>query len=692
MSPGRNDPCPCGSQLRYKSCCGRLADGSSVAQGTADPALPPPPGDVARLNALLQQERFAELEVAAAQELEAHPRSALLWQLLGVARARQNKDALHALRMGVRCAPEDAHAHLNLGNALGRLGQLDEAAASYRRALEIDPDFAEAHNNLGELWLERGGLQEALRSCRHALRLRPYFAQAHQNLGKVLVRLARFDEAVRSCRSAIALTPEFAEAHNTLGTALVGLAQTSEAIAAFRRALHLDPALAAAHANLARALRSIGRLEEAVVAFRRALVLAPNLVLAHTELATALRLQRRTDEAEQSCRNALRLDPDCAAAFVVLAELRADAGRFAEAEEFLRRAAALDPHSAEAWAGLARLRRMTPADAAWLTATQRLVDHGMSPQGELLLRYAIGKYFDDLGDFEHAFSNFRRANELAAGCAPPHERGALSRTIDLIIRSYDSRWVRRPRVAVHGSPRPVFIVGMLRSGTTLAEQVLASHPRVHGAGELTFWSEVGAAALSSAAPAADPAAVETGDAALAELGDRYLQLLRQLSPEALRVVDKLPTNFLFLGLIHAALPGARIIHLRRHPIDTCLSIYFQHFEAANTYTNDLGDLAHYYGEYRRLMAHWRSVLPKDVILEVPYEGLVADLATWAGRMLEFIGVPWDARCLDFERAARPVVTASKWQVRQKLFASSVGRWRHYERFVTPLMSLVELTS
>jgi hypothetical protein len=158
------------------------------------------------------------------------------------------------------------------------------------------------------------------------------------------------------------------------------------------------------------------------------------------------------------------------------------------------------------------------------------------------------------------------------------------------------------------------------------------------------------------------------------------------------VVDKLPTNFLFLGLIHAALPGARIIHLRRHPIDTCLSIYFQHFEAANTYTNDLGDLAHYYGEYRRLMAHWRSVLPQGVILEVPYEGLVADLATWVRRMLEFIGAPWDERCLDFERAARPVVTASKWQVRQKLFASSVGRWRHYERFVTPLMSLLELTS
>ena len=662
-----------------------------MAQDTRDSAAGLQPREFARLTPLLQGGRYAELESATEEILAAQPRSALLWQLLGVARARQDKDPLHALRMAVQCAPEDATTHLNLGNAFARLGRLDEAAASYRRALEIDGEFAEAHNNLGELCLERGRADEALRSCQQALRIRPYFAPAHQNLGKALVRLGRFDEAVRSCRSAIALDPGRAEAHNSLGSALLGLAQTREAIAAFQRALEINPDLAAARANLARALRSIGRLEDAVAAFRRALALEPDLVLAHTELATALRLQRRTDEAEQSCRNALQLAPDCAAAFVVLAELRADAGRFAEAEEFFRRATAIDPGSAEAWAGLARLRRMTPADGAWLTATQCLVEQGMAPQRELMLRYAIGKYFDDVGDFEHAFSNYRRANELATDCAPPHERGVLSGTIDLIIRSYDSRWVQRARDTVQRSARPVFIVGMLRSGTTLAEQVLASHPQVHGAGELTFWSEVGAAALASAV-AALPPAVETSDAALADLGDRYLQALRQLSPDALRVVDKLPTNFLFLGLIHAALPGARIIHLRRHPIDTCLSIYFQHFEAANTYTNDLGDLAHYYGEYRRLMAHWRSVLPRDVILEVPYEGLVADMPTWARRMLEFIGAPWDARCLDFDRTARPVVTASKWQVRQKLFASSVGRWRHYERFVTPLMSLLELPS
>ncbi len=221
---------------------------------------------------------------------------------------------------------------------------------------------------------------------------------------------------------------------------------------------------------------------------------------------------------------------------------------------------------------------------------------------------------------------------------------------------------------------------MLRSGTTLAEQILASHPAVFGAGELTFWGAQSAAAAPQIPPS---------DATLSALSDDYLQLLRDSSPDALRVVNKFPTNFLFLGLIHAAFPQARILHMRRNPIDTCLSIYFQHFEAANSHANDLEDLAHYYREYRRLMAHWRDVLPGGAMLEVPYEGLVGDLEAWSRRMLDFIELPWDSRCLDFHRTPRTVVTASKWQVRQEIATTSVERWRHYEAFVAMLKPLLE---
>jgi tetratricopeptide (TPR) repeat protein len=630
VKTARNDPCPCGSGRRYKTCCGRLTAGGETearerrAQEGAEAV------DLIRLAALMDAGRYAELEDAAREVQCAYPESGFVWQLLGVALSKQGKDALQALAAAARCMPADAVAHLNLGNALARLGRLDEARASYGRALAIRPDFAEAH----------------------------------QNLGEVLVASGQFEAAAASCRRALEFKPDLAEAHGTLATASM---------------------------KLANALRSIGRLDEAAAGYRRALQSKPDLAAAHIELATALRLQQRTDESEASCRNALDLDPNSVAALAVLAELRADTGRFAAAEELYKRAISIDPQAAEAWAGLARLRRMTDADGAWLVAAQDLAGRGLPPHRELLLRYAIGKYFDDVKDFENAFFNYRRANELAKQCGPGHDRAQLTRAIDLIIRSHDQRWIEQERNASNPSARPVFIIGMLRSGTTLAEQILASHPAVFGAGELTFWGAESAAAIASAS-AMNARELPVSDATLAALGNQYLELLQRLSPDALRVVNKFPTNFLFLGLIHAALPHARIIHMRRNPIDTCLSVYFQHFEAANTYANDLEDLAHYHCEYQRLMRHWRTVLPANAMLDVPYEGLVLDLPAWCRRMLDFIALPWDERCLDFHRTARIVGTASRWQVRQKISTSSVERWRNYEKFVGPLKSLLVTSS
>jgi tetratricopeptide (TPR) repeat protein len=667
VTAGRNEPCACGSGKKYKNCCGRLsARPIGPAHKTHEPDV-----DLRALAALMEAGRFAELESKAQGILDTSPKSGHVWQLLGVALGKQGKDPLHALARAAQCLPQDAVAQLNLGNALGRLGRLEEAQASFRQALAISPTFAEAHNNLADLHLELGRLDDAAAGCRRALELRPDYAEAHQNLGKALLRMGQIDEAMVSCRRALEIKPEFAEAHNTLGSALLRQARLDDAVASFRRALAISADFAEARVNLANALRSIGRLDEAVAGYRRALADKPDFVAAHAALGTALRLQRRTVESAASCRKALEIDPDSTAALLVLAELQADAGCFADAEALFKRVTSIDSDSPEGWVGLARLRRMTRADSAWLAAAQRLAEQGPSPQQELILRYAIGKYFDDVEDFEQAFRNYRRANELAKRCGPAHDRTSLTRAIDLIIGSHDKEWLSRARSAANTSTRPVFIVGMLRSGTTLAEQILASHPAVFGAGELTFW------------------ATASSGAALAALGSDYLKLLLNLSADALRVVNKLPTNFLFLGLIHAALPRARFIHMQRNPIDTCLSIYFQHFEAANTYANDLEDLAHYYREYRRLIRHWREILPTAVMLDVPYEGLVADLEAWSRKMLDFIELPWDPRCLDFHRTERAVVTASRWQVRQKISASSVERWRHYENFLAPLKSLLE---
>ena len=224
---------------------------------------------------------------------------------------------------------------------------------------------------------------------------------------------------------------------------------------------------------------------------------------------------------------------------------------------------------------------------------------------------------------------------------------------------------------------------MPRSGTSLAEQILASHPAVFGAGELSFWKiaslKVGSAALESG----------FDGIVLARLADDYLQLLTRLSPGESRVVDKMPANFAHLGMIHAALSNARFIHMRRNPIDTCLSIYFQNFHVAHSYANDLADLAHYHQEYELLMQHWRSILPPSAILDVPYEGLVAEQEMWSRKMVDFVGLPWDPACIDFHQTNRRVSTFSKWQVRQKINKTSVERWRNYAPFVGPLMRLTD---
>jgi tetratricopeptide (TPR) repeat protein len=655
LNAGRNDPCPCGSGKKYKICCGQLRSAQPGAATSASAAIEPARADeVARLGALLDAQRYAELESSARELLALQPTSGILWQLLGAALRGQGKDALPALESAARCMPQDAAALLNWGNALGRAGRLEDARLSYGRALALRPDFAEAHHNLADVELELGCIEEAIASCRRALKVKPNFAEAHQRLGIALARLGRFEEAIASFRDALAVRADFVEAQ----------------------------------VNLAAAQRRIGRLDEAIAGYRRALQLRPDLVAAHTELATALRLQSRGIEAQACCRDALAIDPNSSAALGILAELCADSGRFAEAEQLYERVIAIEPESTEAWAGIAHLRRMTSGDSAWLLAATRLAERDLPPRRELVLRYAVGKYYDDVQDYEMAFANYRRANELDRRCGPGHDRNALARNIDLIIRSHDRRWVDRMRRSSDASARPVFIVGMLRSGTTLAEQILGSHPAVFAAGELTFWGARGAAAITEAEARNEPE-LSIDEPTLANWGRDYLDLLRSLSPDAERVVNKWPTNFLFLGLLHAALPQARIIHMRRDPIDTCLSIYFQHFEAANTYATDLEDLAHTYREYLRLMRHWRSVLAPQSLLEVSYENLVADVEGETRRMLQFIAEPWDPRCLEFDTSRRSVVTASRWQVRQKIGASSVGRWRHYEKFIGPLKALRE---
>jgi tetratricopeptide (TPR) repeat protein len=575
----------------------------------------------------------------------------------------------------------DAEMQFQLGTARHAHGDAADAAASFRRALELRPDFAEAHGNLGNALVDLGQLEDAVHHYRRMLELRPDLAEAHNNLGNALLSLRRFEEAATSYRRAAALRPNAPGAHANLGNVLHALGRPQEALIHCRRAVELEPDSADAEQLVGNALFDLGLFDEAAASFARALELKPDYTEAHIAAGKVLRQIGRIADAEESCRKALGLAADSSEALALLGEIQADRGRFGDAEQLFRRAIAIAPDLPEAWAGLARCRKMQP-DAVWLAAAQRLLGKSLAVGQEINLRYALGKYFDDVGDFDNAFSSYRLANELKKRSAPKYDAARVARRVDQIIALYDADWLQRARRAqASDSRRPVFIVGMPRSGTTLAEQILASHPEAFGCGELRFWHAACVDYESSALRGAE----DRG--AIPAAAEKYLSLLAGFSADAARVIDKMPANFMNLGLIHAAFPHARILHMRRNPLDTGLSIYFQTFSNMHLYANDLEDIAHYFTQYSRLMAHWRSTLPKGTILEVPYEKLVSDPEAGIQEIVQFVGLPWDPRCLRFHETERTVITASNWQVRQRISTSAAGRWRNYERFLDPLRSL-----
>jgi tetratricopeptide (TPR) repeat protein len=498
----------------------------------------------------------------------------------------------------------------------------------------------------GNKFLAQGAHAEAAAIYEQAVALDSSHAETLNNLGASLSYLGHYEEAERYFRLSIAANPNFPDPHSNLGNLLRIKAELVGAEVSLRRALKLKPNFADARVNLGLTLTFLGRLRDAKACFAKVLKAAPGNVQALHGMGQIAALE----------------------------------GRFEEAESTFKRIIELDPKMPKAWAGLATTRKMTPADADWFKGAEKLATSDIGPMEEANLRFAMGKYCDDLNDFAQAFENFKRANELLKSAAKKYDPKIRSHVVDELIRGYPRGSISNIIVPGSLSARPVFVVGMPRSGTSLAEQIIATHPAAYGAGELQFWDRL----------IFEDAAIRKsilGEPARAQLAEQYLGVLQKLSANALRVVDKSPENSDFLGVIYSVFPNARVIYMQRDPIDTCLSCYFQHFLTGLNFTFDLWDLAHYYREHQRIMTHWRAVLPPGFILDVPYEQLVGDPEVWSRKMLDFIGLEWDARCLEFHNTERQVVTASAWQVRQKIYKNSVARWRNYENFIGPLKAL-----
>jgi len=666
---------------------------------------------------------LADADELARSAAAAQPDNAEAAHTLGIVAYQSGKlnDAIEQMRRAIAIDPNVALYHANLGEMCRLAGRGDEALAAGRRALELNPDYTGAHSNVGIALFDQGKFEEALEHHDRAVALDPNFTEAHSNRGNALQRLKRFTEAEQAYRRALELQPKFADAWSNLGTCLRELKRPEEAETAYRKTLELTPDNPDTLDNLALAVQDCERFDEAADLLRRALVVDPRSDKLHVHYATVLLNQKKVDDAavaiERACalnpdnhdavnvmgrvafergdleaalahhRRALMLKPDLADAYNNIGNALKELGHLQEAHDAFLEALRIEPNITGVYVNLADSKKFAPGDPH-LAAMEALAAKasGLSKTDRMQLDFALGKAYADLKDHARSFKHLLAGNAAKRTTVAYDEHAAFA-LFDRIAATFTRELIDDKAGGGDPSAMPIFIIGMPRSGTTLVEQIIASHPAVHGAGELQTFNEV---VLTVRAPdgnaLAYPDFVPALDAkALQRIGAAYVAEVRKLAPGGERVTDKMPSNYYFAGLIRLALPNAKIIHSVRDPVDTCISCFSKLFSAEQNHTYDLGELGRYYRRYQRLMAHWHRVLPAGSILDVRYEDVVADLETQARRIITYCGLSWHDNCLSFHKTDRPVRTASATQVRQPIYNSAVGRWRVYEQHLGPLL-------
>jgi tetratricopeptide (TPR) repeat protein len=628
-------------------------------------------------------------------------------------------------RTALRLSPDYPEAHCNLGLALQGLGRHAEAADQFRRALELRPDYATAHSNLGVTLRELGRHEEAFTHFSKAVELDPTSPMARTNLGQMLVDRGRAEEGLAHCQEAVRLKPDLAPLHHNLGNALRALDRFGEARSAFLEAIRLDPDLAQAYAHLGLVLQQEGDLgdaltwlkqavdlkpdnaafweflaelhgeredsAEAIRCWQRTLALEPERPTAHNGLGWALQEEGKSLEAAESYRAALRLKPDFAGAQMGLGGLHEELGELAEAEAAFRKALALQPTFALPHAGLATLLRGKLADADLIELEKRLADPklGQGPRAQLL--FALAHVLDARGNCQRAAECLRQANALSLEMDRRHKRtyvpGEHERAVDGILQAFGPDFFTRLAGSGLKTRRPVFVFGLPRSGTTLVEQVLASHSGVYGAGELRLARQSFEAIpqVLGRTEGPLPCVPDLKSESIRVLADRHFEALRVLDDgKSERIVDKMPDNYMYLGFLAALFPDAVFIHCRRDLRDVAFSCWMTDFRSIR-WANDPENIATRFEQYRRLMRHWQTVLPVP-IHEVEYEKLVDDFETQARRLLAACDLEWEPACGRFHETARPVRTASLTQVRQPIYRQALARWKNYEATLADLFA------
>jgi tetratricopeptide (TPR) repeat protein len=588
----------------------------------------------------------------------------------------------------LRQAPDHLGSLQLLGVIEAQQGRAERALALLRKAVKRHPSASDAHNNLGMVLQSMNRGTEAVAHYEKAIAINLHYAVAHNNMGIALAGLERHDEAIASYRRALAIQPDYAEAHSNLASELMAMGRPAEALPALERALTLRPDLADARLNLGTALTLLQRHAAAADEYRKLVADRPRWTKARLALGGALLAAGRAAEAVPQLERAVEQEPNEAAGHHCLGSALLELGTIAAGRQHLRCAVALSPRHVPFLRALVTAETIASDDPVLATLQQLASQAATLPQAEQIdVHFALGKALGDAGQPDAAFRHQLAGNALIRRSIVYHEANILGR-MERTANVFDPALLER--LSGQGDPdeTPVFIVGMPRSGSTLVEQILAAHPGVFAAGEVSaLRAAARSVGLEKAATRFPETMREADGEQLRTLASHYLAALRRAAAAAAtppaRITDKMPANFRYAGLIHLALPQARIIHTRRDPIDTCLSCFAVQFD--QPFAHDLGELGRHWRAYDRLMAHWRAVLPPGVMLEVPYEEVVADFETWARRIVAHCGLAWDNACLAFHEVRRPVHTASMVQVRQPIYRSSVGRWRPDAETLRPLL-------
>lgn len=632
---------------------------------------------------LCREEKFQEALQQGEKLADQFPKSGFLLNLLGMIHFRlgQPERAVDVYARALRVNPDSAQAHNNWGIALDHLGRRDEAILSYERALELDPGLAQAHTNLANALTRLGRLDEAVSRYGKALELDPANAQAHSNRAGALAGLGRFDEAIEDYRKAIEIDPDLADAHIGLGNAQYRVGRLEDAVDSYIEGIELAPDDAEAHNNLGRALRRLGRPGDALAWFSGALEIRPEFAAACFNLGLALDDLGKCEEALASFDRALRLKPDYPEAWNNRGLVLDFLGETGEAADSYARALELKPDYAEAHRNLTTVVQYRPDDPHIRMLRQQLARAGASDADRMHLNFALGKVYDDLGRYDEAFSFLAEGNRLRKQELAYDIARARMTYASIVATFADDMPV--PEVPDDSEVRPsvVFVLGMPRSGTTLVEQILASHSQVYGAGELRF--------LERSVSAIDWRSEPLSSDKLKSVRDAYFAALEGIGASEPWITDKLPFNFWWIGFIFAAVPDARVVHVRRDARAICWSNFRRFFPSPRVgFASDLEDLAEYYRLYAGLMDFWHEKFPGR-IYDLDYEMLTEHQEDETRRLLEYVGLDWEDACLDFHETKRAVRTLSASQVRRSLYRGSSDEWRRYAGHLGPLIERLE---